>query len=218
MSHVTAAVNLSFEAAYFLMPHFHFEAILIEFEQAVFHRRAHSTMRTFPILLLHDLGSGHFFNRSFFERRLYPEFQFRSRSELNVYHIIAINAFETGNLGVFLERSEQFFFHIVQRVCQHCTRVNALALMYEEGGNTQSSHGLARFFIVKLHVVVHKPVNRRVNRHINLRVIQGGNTGQHHGRTIRLDCRTGIEIINILEENSYGYFFIRIVAGHIHTH
>ena len=119
---------------------------------------------------------------------------------------------------MFLERSEQFFFHIVQGISQHSTGVNTLALMHEEGGNTQSSHGLARFFIVKLHVVVHKPVNRRVNRHINLRVIQGGNTGQHHGRTIRLDCRTGIEIINILEENSYGYFFIRIVAGHIHTH
>ena len=218
MGHVATAVNLSLEAANFLMAHFHLEAVFIQLQQAVFHSRAHSAVGAFPILFLHDLGSGHFFNGCFFQRSLYPEFQFRSGGKLDIDHIVAVNAFEAGNFRILLEGSQQFFLHIVQGVSQYSTGVNTLAFMHQEGRNAQGAYGFARFFIVEFHVVVYEPVHGRIDGHIHFCVVQGGNPRQHNGRTVCLYSGTSVEIVHILQEDTNRNLFVRIVTGHIHAY
>ena len=113
---------------------------------------------------------------------------------------------------------QHVLLHEFQRICQHGTRVNALALMHQESGNAQGAYGLAQALIIMLVVVIHEPVHRGVDRHIKLGVVQGGDAGEHNGRTVGLHSRTCIEIIYILNEDAHGNLLIGIIAGHVDAH
>ena len=116
-----------------------------------------------------------------------------------------------------MEDIEQALLHVAQRIRQDGARIHAFALVHQEGRNTQRADRLAKLLVEVIEVVIDKPVDRRIHRHIDLGVVQRGDTRQDDGRTIRLYGRTSIEIIDILEEDAYGDFLVRIIAGHIYA-
>lgn len=213
--HAAALVNLCFETADFLMAHLDLEAVFIEDEQALLHSRADDAVRALPVLLLQNLRSRHLFDGSILKRCLDPELELRSGGELDVRHIRAVDALDAGNLRVLLEEGHQLFLDIGERVSEDSARIDALAFVDQEGRNAQRADWLARLLVVVLHVVVDEPVDGRIDRHIDFRVVQGGDARQYDGRTIRLDSRASIELIDILEEDAHRDLLIRIVAGHI---
>ena len=87
--------------------------------------------------------------------------------------------------------------------------------MNEEAGYAESADRAVGLFIVVLKVIVNKPVDGRINGHINFCIVEGGYTRQDNGGAVRLDCGAGVEVINILEEDTDGDFFICIIARHI---
>ena len=213
--HAAALVDLCFETADFLVAHLDFEAVFVEHEQALLHGRADDAVRALPVLLLQDLRSGHLFDGSIFKRRLDPELELRSGGELDVRDIRAVDALDAGDLRMCLEERQQLFLDVSERVSEDGTRVDALALVDQEGRDAQRANRLARLLVVVLHVVVDEPVDGRIDRHIDFCVVQGGNTRQHDGGTIRLDSRASIELIDILEEDAHRDLLIRIVASHV---
>lgn len=213
--HTAALVNLRLETADFLVAHLDLEAVFIEDEQALLHSRADDAVRALPVLLLQNLRSRHLFDGSILKRRLDPELELRSGGELDVRHIRAVDTLDAGDLRVLLEEGHQLFLDIGERVSEDSARIDALAFVDQEGRDAQRADWLARLLVVVLHVVVDEPVDGRIDRHIDFRVVQGGDARQYDGRTIRLDSRASIELIDILEEDAHRDLLIRIVAGHI---
>ena len=171
-------------------------------------------MRALPVLFLHHLGSGHFFDICFFKRRLDPELELRCGGKGNISNIGTLHS-KTADIRVLLEKSQKTLFDIRERVCQHGTRVNAFALMDEEGWDAQGTDGLFCFFVVMLEVIVDEPIYRRIHWHIDFRIVQRSDSRQYDGGPIRLYCCAGIELIHILEEDTHRYLLVRIIAGHI---
>ena len=89
--------------------------------------------------------------------------------------------------------------------------------MDQECRDAQRTNRFLRFFIAEFHIVIHEPLDRRIDRHIYFCIVQRSDTSQHNGRTIRLNSRTGIEIIDIFQEDTHRNLFIRIITGHIYT-
>ena len=174
-------------------------------------------MRTFPILFLHDLGCGHFCNGSFFQRGLNPELELCCRGKLNVFYLVAVNAFNTGDFRILFEKIEKFLFDKSKRVGKNGTRTDAFALVHEKRGDAERADRLSRLFVVMFHIVVNKPIDRRINRHIDLCIVQCCNARQDNRRSISLDCSTRIKVIDIFQENLHWNFLIRVVSCHVNA-
>ena len=89
--------------------------------------------------------------------------------------------------------------------------------MDQECRDAQRTNRFIRLLIAELHIIINEPLDRRIDRHIYLCIVQRSDTSQHNGRTIRLNSRTGIEIIDIFQEDTHRNLFIRIITGHIYT-
>ena len=124
---------------------------------------------------------------------------------------------QAGNSTSSMEDVQQFLLYIIQGILQNSTGIYALALMNQESGNTQSTDWLISFLVIILKIIINKPVYGWINRHINLSIVQSCNTSQHNRRTICLYCGTSIEIIHILQENSYRNLLISIVTCMVNT-
>ena len=215
MRHLARLVNLRLETTDLLVPHLNLQSVAIEQHDRLLQRRAHSAVRTLPILLLHDLRSRKFLHIRLFERRLDPELQLGSRSELEIDNLRAVDMLKARNVRMLLEHLQEFLFQVDQGILQDGTRIDALAVMDEKGRDAQRADGLARFLIEMLKIVINEPVRFRIDRHVDLRVVQDGNARQHDRRTVRLHRRTIVEIIHILEEDAHRYLFIGIIACEI---
>src|SRR5664280_2765407 len=89
--------------------------------------------------------------------------------------------------------------------------------MNQKRRNTQGANRPLRYGINIFIVVVNKPENIPIRLEVYTAVIQCGNTGQNHGRTIRLDHIPADISINITEEQAHGNLLVCIVPGKIYA-
>ena len=215
--HAAGLIQMSLDAAYFLVAHLNAQSVLVQQQNCLLQGIADNAVGALPVLLLHNLGSGHFLNVGILQRSLYPELQLSSGSEADILHISTIDMLQAGDSTGGVENVQQLLLYIIQSILQNCTRIYTLALVNEESRNTESTDRLLGFLIVVLEVVIYKPVYRWVNRHINLCIVQGCNACQHYGGAVSLYCGTGVEIIHILQKDAYRNLLISVVAGVVNT-
>ena len=49
-------------------------------------------------------------------------------------------------------------------------------------------------------------------------LLQGGNAGQHHGRTVGLGRAAGQEFVDVMQKDIDRNLFIRIISCQVHAH
>ena len=218
VGHMTATVDLSFNAATFLVTHFRFQAVEFQGLDGLFQSSTYVTAGALPILLLHNLGRVQCFNGSIFRRRFYPKFQLSCAGEDNLFNISKVYVLQACDYRVLLEHGKQFSFYVVKGVLQNRTGANVVVVMNKVAGNTQGTNHFAAFCVKMLVVVIHVPVYRFIYGQIYTSVVQGSNTRQNYGRTVSLGSTAFQKVSNIFQENFHGNFFVSIITGKIHTH
>ena len=217
MGHMAGGINLSFDAAAFFMPHFRFQSVQFQHLNGLLQRRAHVAPGALPVHLLHDLGGRQGLDGRVLAGRFHPEFQFRRRGKNQMRDFIHINVLQPGNVRIFFQKCQYFVFHILQGFLQKRTGIHILAVMGQEAGHAERAYH-ASFFVKMLVVIIHVPVYVLVHFHIHTGIVQGGDTGQYHGRAVSLGGAAGQELVNIMQKNVDGNLFIRIVPCQVHAH
>ena len=218
VSHMTCAVNLTFNAATFLVAHFRLQAVQLQSLNSLLQCSTHVAAGTLPILLLHYLRRAQSLQRCVLTRSFYPKFQLGSTGEEQLFNLSRIYMLQTGNYRMLSKQIHDFFFYISQSIIQNRTGINMIAVVNQIAGNAQSTDHAAAFCVKMLIVIINKPVNGFINLHINAGIVQSSDTCQHNGRTVSLCCAACQKAIDILEENLHRDFFVGIITGKIHTH
>ena len=84
-------VDLSLDAADFLMAHFRIEAVFFKTFNSLFQGRANDAVRALPVLFLQFLRGRKEARFYVLARRLDPEFQFRRRREYDFFDVVRVD-------------------------------------------------------------------------------------------------------------------------------
>ena len=217
MGHMAGRINLSFNTAAFLMSHLRLQPVQLQHFNGLFQRRAHIAPGPLPVHFLHDLGGGQCFNGRIFPGGFYPEFQFGGRRENQMGNFIDINIFQPRHMRILFQQRQQLVFHIPQGFLQKGTGVHVLTVMCQEARHAQSANH-APLFIKVFVVIIHVPVYIFIYFHVHTGIVQGGDTGQHHGRTVGLGRAAGQEFVDVMQKDIDRNLFIRIISCQVHAH
>ena len=114
--HVTSAIDLTFNAAAFLMAHFRLQAVIVKGFHGLLQSSAHVAAGALPILLLHHLGGAQSLNGCILTRGFYPKFQLSSTGKYQFINIIAIDMLKAGNHRMLFKELHDFAFNIVKSI------------------------------------------------------------------------------------------------------
>ena len=122
------------------------------------------------------------------------------------------------NFTGFLQQRLDFVSNIFESGRQQGSGIHPQSVMNQERRNSQGTNRQAGFLIFRLEIVVNIPVDARVHIHVHFCIVQRGDPGQYHGRSVCLHCMTRIKIVDIFEENADRDLFIGVVTGQIDSH
>ena len=218
VSHMACSINLTFNAAAFLVAHLRLQAVQLQSLDGLLQCSTHVAASTLPVLLLHYLRGAQSLQRCVLARSLYPKFQLGSAGEDQLFNLSRIYMLQAGNYRVLSKQIHDFFFYISQSIIQNRTGINMIAVMNQIAGNAQSADHATAFCIKMLIIIINEPVNGFINLHINAGIVQSSNTCQHNGGAVSLCCAACQKAFDILKENLHRNFFIGVITGKIHTH
>ena len=89
--------------------------------------------------------------------------------------------------------------------------------MHQECRNSKGTDRQSCFFVFRFPVVIDIPIDAGVYIHIDFCIVQSGDTGQNHRRTVGLDGVAVIKIFDILQKYTHRNLFISIIACQVNA-
>ena len=136
---ITGIRKVCLYAADFLVAHLRLKAVKLKEHDGLLKRSTDNTLGALPVLFLEALGCREDTRVDLFFRRAYPEFQLGGRGQLDACQIVYGEAQLFTEHRVFAKVSFQFGGESVCAALQDRTRADFIAVMDEEGRDTEST-------------------------------------------------------------------------------